>query len=69
MPTPQEQAKIAVECATLDEFFDGEAPEYVATAFRQHLADCERCAKRLHGRMLEALVTDDPFGTAPQHPR
>jgi hypothetical protein len=45
-----------VGCQTLDEFFDGEARGDVATAFRQHLADCARCAQKLLGRMQEEIV-------------
>lgn len=45
-----------VGCETLDEFFDGEARGDVAAAFRQHLADCNRCAQKLLGRMQEAIA-------------
>jgi hypothetical protein len=45
-----------VGCQTLDEFFDGEARGDVAAAFRQHLADCDRCAQKLLGRMQEEIV-------------
>jgi hypothetical protein len=54
---------ITVGCETLDEFFDGEAPEDVARAFRQHLIDCARCRQLLLGRMQEEMVTavqDEP---------
>ena len=48
---------IRIGCETLDEFFDGEVPEEVAVAFRQHLADCHRCSQVLLGRMQEANIT------------
>lgn len=48
---------IRIGCETLDEFFDGEVPEEVAAAFRQHLADCPRCSQVLLGRMQEAAIT------------
>jgi hypothetical protein len=63
MLTTQGRAKSAVGCETLDEFFDGEAREDVATAFRLHLVDCERCVRMLHGRMLEELVANDSPGS------
>lgn len=47
---------ITVGCKVLDEFFDGEAPEDVAEAFRQHLADCARCSQMLLGRMHEEIA-------------
>jgi hypothetical protein len=43
-------------CADLDEFFDGELAADQADAFRDHLADCERCQRVLDGRMQESIV-------------
>lgn len=51
---------ISIGCETLDEFFDGEVPEDVAEAFRQHLAGCPRCSQVLLGRMQEAAITNPP---------
>ncbi|HEX3764310.1 MAG TPA: zf-HC2 domain-containing protein [Kofleriaceae bacterium] len=47
-------------CADLDEFFDGELEADQADAFRDHLADCERCQRVLHGRMQESVAVRVP---------
>jgi hypothetical protein len=53
-------------CADLDEFFDGELAVDQASAFRDHLASCDRCQRVLHGRMQESVAVRVPaVGLAP----
>ena len=45
-------------CTDLELFFDRELEiEAQAADFRDHLASCERCQKKLDGLMQEATVT------------
>ena len=46
-------------CTQLDAFFDGELATADASAFRTHLATCDRCQLQLRGRMQEAMVVDE----------
>ena len=43
-------------CSDLELFFDRELDIVQEDAFRDHLADCERCQKKLHGLMLEKVA-------------
>ena len=46
-------------CSQFDEFYDGELAVAPTTAFRDHLATCDRCQASLRGRMQETLVLDE----------
>lgn len=51
--------RVAVTCADLTEFADGELAPGPAQAFRDHLAGCERCQRTLLETMqMEARLTE-----------